>query len=91
MLFLELHQSISADILKYHPLDISDEDSIEKFKTYIEKEHHGFDVLVQNAGFAYKQAATEAFDVQAKETLKINFWGTLNMMKRKLMPFISFI
>ena len=39
---------------------------------------------MQNAG--YKQAATDAFDIAAKQTLKINFWGTLNMMKRKLMP-----
>ena len=37
---------------------------------------------VQNAGFAFKQAATEPFHVQAEETFKINFWGTLNIMKQ---------
>ena len=71
--------------MKYQQLDISDKNSIEKFKTYIETEHNGFDVLVQNAG--YKQAATDAFDIAAKQTLMVNFWGTLNMMKRKLMSF----
>merc|ERR1712228_556266 len=29
-----------------------------------------------------KQAATEPFAVQAEETMKINFWGTLNVMKK---------
>merc|ERR1711990_263448 len=78
----ELRKTMSNDVLKYHQLDISDTDSIEKFRTFVESEHNGFDVLVQNAGFAYKNASTESFDVQAKETLKINFWGSLNMMKR---------
>ena len=38
-------------------------------------------ILVQNAGFAYGPRAPEPFADQAVETLKINFWGTLNMMK----------
>merc|ERR1711936_96832 len=46
------------------------------------EKHGGFDVLVQNAGFAFKAAATEPFDVQAEETFKINFWGTLDVMKQ---------
>jgi len=70
-----------TEVLKFHQLDIADENSIQKFKSFIEEKHGGFDVLVQNAGFAFKQAATEPFDVQAEETFKINFWGTLNMMK----------
>ena len=45
------------------------------------KRNSQFYFSVQNAGFAFKQAATEPFDVQAEETFKINFWGTLNMMK----------
>ena len=69
--------------LRYHQLDIPEPESIVNFRDFIVKEHNGYDVLVQNAGFAYKNAATESFDVQAEETLKINFWGTLNMMKRK--------
>jgi len=67
--------------VKHHQLDIADEASIQTFKTYIVEQHQTFDVLVQNAGFAYKNAATEAFEIQAKDTLAINFWGTLNMLK----------
>ena len=55
---------------------------------FISETHGGFDVLVQNAGFAFKQAATESFAVQAEETMKINFWGTLNVMK-KFMPMVK--
>merc|ERR1712156_40604 len=72
---------MEPNILKYHQLDIADQNSISTFSEYIKNEHQGFDVLVQNAGFAFKHAATEPFDVQAEKTLEINFWGTLNMMK----------
>jgi len=67
--------------VKYHQLDIADEASIGKFRDYIEANYKHFDVLVQNAGFAYKQAATDPFEVQAKYTLAINFWGTLHMLQ----------
>ena len=77
----ELENDLGPNILKYHQLDIADQNSISTFSQYIQNEHQGFDVLVQNAGFAFKHAATEPFDVQAEKTLAINFWGTLNMMK----------
>jgi len=85
---LELGQAALADVksctansVKYHQLDIACSKSIKSFRDYIEENYNGFDVLVQNAGFAFKNAATESFDVQAEETLKVNFWGTLEMMK----------
>ena len=43
------------------------------------KEYGGgqcIDVLVNNAGFAFKNAATEPIHVQAKETIAINYFGT---------------
>lgn len=77
----DLESDVGQNILKYHQLDISDTNSISKFSNFIQSEHQGYDVLVQNAGFAFKHAATEPFDIQAEQTLAINFWGTLNMMK----------
>jgi len=74
-------KSSTANSVKYHQLDIACSASVKAFRDYIEQNYNGFDVLVQNAGFAFKNAATEPFEVQAEETLKINFWGTLEMMK----------
>lgn len=51
-------------------------------KTSKVEKHSGFDVLVQNAGFAFKGSSTEPRDVQTRETFKINVWGLLNVMKK---------
>ena len=39
---------------KFHQLDIGSASSIDAFATYIETEHGGLDVLVNNAGIAFK-------------------------------------
>lgn len=66
----------------FHQLDVADENSVNVFRDYIEKEHAGFDVIIQNAGFAFKGSATEPRPVQAKETFRINFWGLLDVIKK---------
>jgi len=82
-----LNREENFSLIEHQPLDISDEKSVANFTKFLKETHGGFDVLVQNAGFAYKAAATESFDVQAEETFKINFWGTLNVMK-SLLPMV---
>jgi len=68
--------------LKYHQLDLTDNNSIQRLKTTLDEKHDGgFDVLVQNAAIAFKHEASEPFSVQAEVTLKTNFWGTLDLMK----------
>lgn len=62
--------------LRFHQLDITDKKSVEEFKAYLRKEHDGFDVLVNNAGFAFKHNATEAAVVQARVTIGVNYEGT---------------
>ena len=47
----------------------------------------GLDVLVNNAGIAYKGASTAPFTEQATVTIKTNFTGTLNVTKT-LLPLI---
>jgi len=74
----ELSTELGSDgaRLRFHQLDITDETSIRRFADHIEKTHHGIDVLVNNAGFAFKNAATEPMFVQAETTIAINYSGT---------------
>lgn len=39
---------------KFHQLDINDEKSISEFKEHLLKEHGGIDILINNAGMAFK-------------------------------------
>lgn len=66
---------------KFHQLDLTDKASIDRFKNYLQSKYGGLDVLVNNAGMAYKVAATEPFSEQAEVTVKTNFWGTLDVCK----------
>ncbi|XP_061163370.1 carbonyl reductase [NADPH] 1-like isoform X3 [Saccostrea echinata] len=62
---------------KYHQLDITDQTSIERFKDFIKGTYGGLDILINNAGIAYKQASTAPFEEQAEITLKTNYFGTV--------------
>ncbi|KHN85052.1 Carbonyl reductase [NADPH] 3 [Toxocara canis] len=71
----ELGEKRNSEI-RYHQLDITDRNSIQTFAEYLKKEHGGFDVLVNNAGFAFKNAATEPPEEQARVTIGVNYEGT---------------
>ena len=60
---------------RFHVLDIGDEASVAKLRDFMKEQHGGIDVLVNNAGIAFKQAATEPFGVQARVTLATNYWA----------------
>ncbi|XP_077555237.1 carbonyl reductase [NADPH] 1-like [Haemaphysalis longicornis] len=72
---------------KFHQLDIDDVSSIQKFRDYLKDTYGGLDVLVNNAGIAYKCASTAPFSEQAEVTVKTNFFGTLNVCK-ELFPLL---
>jgi len=74
--------SKSSTVLATHHLDIADKDSVLSFTKYLKETHGGVDVLVQNAAIAFKNSATEQFSVQAKETLRINFYGTFDVVEK---------
>jgi len=59
---------------KFHVLDIGNEETIVKLRDFMKEKYGGIDVLVNNAGIAFKQDATEPFAVQAKVTLQTNYW-----------------
>mmetsp|Transcript_13848 Transcript_13848/g.18495 ORF Transcript_13848/g.18495 Transcript_13848/m.18495 type:complete len:253 (+) Transcript_13848:18-776(+) len=70
-----------ADKLRVMQLDISDSTSIDTFVASVGE----IDVLVNNAGIAYKNADPTPFKEQCLPTLKTNFWGTIELTE-KLKP-----
>jgi len=59
---------------QYAVLDLGNEETIVKVRDAMKEKYGGIDVLVNNAGIAFKQAATESFGVQAKVTVQTNYW-----------------
>ncbi|CDJ33005.1 carbonyl reductase, putative [Eimeria mitis] len=68
-------------------LDITDKTSRQNFVEAIKSKYGEVHCLVNNAGFAFKQAATEPIDVQAKITCDINYFGTRDLTKEMLSLF----
>ncbi|KAK2705296.1 carbonyl reductase [NADPH] 1-like [Artemia franciscana] len=64
---------------KFHQLDIDHKGSVEVLRDFLQKHYGGLDCLVNNAAIAYKNAATEPFGEQAENTIKTNYFSTLNL------------
>ncbi|KFM77919.1 Carbonyl reductase [NADPH] 1, partial [Stegodyphus mimosarum] len=47
--------------------------------SFLKDQYGGLDVLVNNAAITYKMADTAPFSEQAENTIKINFFATLNV------------
>lgn len=73
----ELREKRTAD-LRYHQLDITNEDSCRSFADHLRKEHGGLDVLVNNAGYSGSEE-------EAELTIGINYYGTKRISEH-LMP-----
>lgn len=65
--------------VKFHQLDIDNQESISNFAKFIRDTYGGLDILVNNAAIAYKAADETPFAVQAVNTIRINFTATLNL------------
>ncbi|KAE9547347.1 hypothetical protein FO519_009440 [Halicephalobus sp. NKZ332] len=73
--------------IRFHQLDITKENSVKEFAEFLKKEHNGLDVLINNAGFAFKNDATEPASVQADVTIGVNYYGT-KLVSSHLIPLI---
>ncbi|XP_041948002.1 carbonyl reductase [NADPH] 1-like isoform X2 [Alosa sapidissima] len=71
----------------FHRLDICDQTSAEGLRKFLDKNYGGLDVLINNAGIAFKVDATEPFGEQAEVTMRTNFWGTL-WASKALLPLL---
>lgn len=60
---------------KFYVCDVTVPDSICKLRDHIAEEYGGLDVLVNNAAIAFMADATEPFGLQAKETVRVNYFG----------------
>ncbi|KAL1788176.1 carbonyl reductase [NADPH] 1 [Sigmodon hispidus] len=83
-------QQLQAEGLnpRFHQLDINDLQSIRALRDFLRKEYGGLDVLVNNAGIAFKTADPTPFHIQAEVTMKTNFFGTKDICT-ELLPLIK--
>ncbi|KAF3426538.1 hypothetical protein E2986_01120 [Frieseomelitta varia] len=72
----------------FHKLDITDDDSISTFHDYLKEMYDRLDILINNAGIAFKESATEPFSIQAEETLRVNYFA-LRKVCKKLYPLLK--
>lgn len=76
----ELSKELNVTNIKYHQLDITSQESINKLRNHVMEKFGGLDVLINNSGVLLKKSAS-SYAERAQTTIKINFFGTLNMCK----------
>ncbi|ERE66464.1 carbonyl reductase 2 [Cricetulus griseus] len=69
-------------------LDIDHLQSIRALRDFLLKEYGGLDVLISNAGIAFKNDDPTPFYIQAEVTMKTNFFGTQDV-SIELLPLIK--
>ncbi|NXE49782.1 CBR1 reductase, partial [Casuarius casuarius] len=72
----------------FHQLDVNDLQSIRALRDFLKEKYGGLNVLVNNAGIAFKVHDTTPFAVQAEVTLKTNFFGTRDVCT-ELLPLVK--
>ncbi|KAM6161821.1 carbonyl reductase [NADPH] 3 [Erethizon dorsatum] len=83
-------QQLQAEGLspRFHQLDVDDLQSIRAVRDFLRREYGGLNVLVNNAGIAFKMDDPTPFDIQAEMTLKTNFFATRNVCT-ELLPIVK--
>ncbi|XP_068931071.1 carbonyl reductase [NADPH] 1-like [Petaurus breviceps papuanus] len=72
----------------FHQLDITDPQSIRTLRGFLKERYGGVDVLINNAGMAFKIADTTPSPIQAEVTMQTNFFGT-RAVSAELLPLIK--
>lgn len=73
---------------QFHQLDINDPSSVRAARDFFKQKYGGIDVLVNNAGIAFKMADATPFGTQAEVTLQTNFFATRDMCN-EFLPIIK--
>ncbi|XP_060090260.1 carbonyl reductase [NADPH] 1-like [Heteronotia binoei] len=81
---------LQAEGLKplFHQLDINDLQSIRSLRDFLKEKYGGLNVLVNNAGIAFKVADTTPFATQVEVTLRTNFFA-LKDVCTELLPLLK--
>ncbi|KAB5523458.1 hypothetical protein PHYPO_G00152790 [Pangasianodon hypophthalmus] len=72
----------------FRQLDITDLGSVRAARDFFKAEYGGVDVLINNAGIAFKMADKTPFGIQAEVTLKTNFFATRDLCN-EFLPIIK--
>lgn len=76
----ELGQKAAAELgATFSELDVGSEESVDAFAGRMASEYGKVDVLVNNAGLAFKGADPTPFEGQTGPTLQVNYWGTTRL------------
>jgi carbonyl reductase 1 len=73
---------------EFMPLEVGNAASADNFAEALVARHGRCDVLVNNAGIAFKDADPTPFAEQTKPTLDVNYRGTL-ALTRRLLPLLQ--
>ena len=83
----DTNENTSTELFRFVPLTIGDPNSHSDFCKTMQEEFGKVDVLVNNAGFAYKNADPTPFEGQTHKTLEINYYGLVDFTE-KMMPLL---
>lgn len=74
-------EELNDDRISYYSLDVADDDSMEKIRSYVEEKYGRLDILVNNAGINYDTwQNTEQADLETvQETFNTNVLGPWRM------------
>jgi len=59
----------------FHQLEVTNESDIEKLRDILVEKYGGLDLLINNAAIAFKLDSKLSFGEQAKETIRVNYFG----------------
>ncbi|CAG4962367.1 unnamed protein product [Colias eurytheme] len=73
---------------EYCQLDVTEENSIQKYITNIKSKQEKIDILINNAGILFLKDAPEPKVFQAEQTIKVNFSSLVNFTEA-ILPFLN--
>jgi len=87
----QLVEDYSLNNVTFHQLDITNEQSISAFSDWLHTHFaRGIDVLINNAGMAFKTNSDVPFKDQAHITNNTNYFGTLRITQAMLPHLLKF-